>query len=90
MKVEGDKIQNTGDWSQREGKNNFIVTEGKERTDVNLLIQIQKLPNMTVPLYSRWFSLNFQCIHKHSVEGGGNVCIHMHIHTHTHIYSQLH
>lgn len=53
MKVEGDKIQNIGDWSQQEGKNNFIVTEGKERTDVNLLIQIQKLPNMTVPLYSR-------------------------------------
>lgn len=35
-------------------KNNFIVTEGKkERTDVNLLIQTQKLPNMAVPLYSR-------------------------------------
>ena len=46
MKVEGHKIQNTGDWSQLEGKNNFTVAEGKERTDVNLLIQgLQVFPS---------------------------------------------
>ena len=91
MKVEGDKIQNTGDWSQLEGKNNFTVAEGKERTDVNLLIQKWKLPNMTVPLYSRWFSLGFQYIHEHS-GGGWGECMYTHTYTytHTHIYSQLH
>lgn len=58
MKAGRDEIQNTEDWFQlEEKKNKFIVTEGKkDRTDVILLIQVQKcsgVPNMVAPVPSR-------------------------------------